>query len=105
MNVQMDKYLEKKSSLFIKDLSSLGCVLQIHIRYLSFLYFLLVLCINFISVEYALHYREEYTTVALKREIIHWDDLRIFQELATFQRPRRQNWKEAVEIALYTCFA
>lgn len=105
VNVQMDKYLEKKSWLFIKDLSSLGCVLQIHTHYVSFLYFLSVLCINFISTKYALHYRERCTNVALKREIIYWDGLRMFQELATSQRHKRQNWKESMEIALYTCFA
>lgn len=105
VNVQTEKYLEKKSWLFVKDFSSLGCVLQVHIHYLSFLYFLSVLCINFISTEYALHYRERYTNIALKREIIHWDGPRIFQEFASSQRCRRQNWKESVEIALYTCFA
>lgn len=102
VNVQMDKYLEKKSWLFVKDLSSSECVLQKHIHCLSVLYFLSVLCINFISTEYTLHYRERHTNVALKREIIHWNGLRIFQELATSQRHRRQNCEVSVEIALYT---
>lgn len=85
MNVQMDKHLEKKCWLFVKDLSSLSCVLQMYIHYLSFLYFLSVLCINSMSDQYALQYaiiiEKDRINIALKRGILQWDVLRNFQEL------------------------
>lgn len=70
MNVQMDKHLETKSWLFVKDLIFEACPANVHALPI-FLYFLSVLYMYLTSTQYALHYHRERINIALKRGILH----------------------------------